>query len=301
MYFDDFKVEQVKSPVVQSDDYYPFGLRYNSYNRENSVTNKIKLFQGQEHVDDLGLNWDSFKWRNHQPDIGRFFNVDPLATKYVYNSPYSFSENHVTSHIELEGLEMVDIKQDGTKRDPPPQGKGKPDEGKSWTGLDFLNFTQGMAKETPGSQSGTGALVHNEGGGPDAGYVRKADPKAALLDVNKDGLDAVMAVAKTMPRGGGFGESVKNVAEGAATLQAMDASGQKVSQKAAAAVRDAVKLQTPETAKAFVRYNGNGTRDVGTYKIQGKDTFAVYNTINVSKGDTSAQKISKVKNNVIQP
>jgi RHS repeat-associated protein len=71
--------------------------------------NKFK-FQGQEHVDDLGLNWDSFKWRNHQPDIGRFFNVDPLAEKYVYNSPYAFSENDVVSAIELEGLEKVRIK-----------------------------------------------------------------------------------------------------------------------------------------------------------------------------------------------
>lgn len=53
------------------------------------------------------MNWDSFKWRNHQPDIGRFFNVDPLAEKYVYNSPYAFSENKVTSHVELEGLEAM--------------------------------------------------------------------------------------------------------------------------------------------------------------------------------------------------
>src|ERR1051325_4208062 len=158
VYFDDFKVEHIKSPVISSQSYYPFGLTFDSYSRENSVANQYK-FQGQEHQDELDLGWDSFKWRNHQPDIGRFFNVDPLATKYVYNSPYAFSENHVTSHVELEGLEMVDIKQDGTKKDPPPQGKGKPDEGKRWTGLDFLNFTQGMEKETPGSQSGMGALV----------------------------------------------------------------------------------------------------------------------------------------------
>ncbi len=39
------------------------------------------------------------------PDIGRFFNIDPLADKYVYNSPFAFSENHVTTHVELEGLE----------------------------------------------------------------------------------------------------------------------------------------------------------------------------------------------------
>src|SRR5690606_17656385 len=82
------------------------GLTFNSYQRENSVEQRWR-FQGQEHIDDLGLNWDSFKWRNHQPDIGRFFNIDPLAEKFVYNSSYAFSENKVTNHIELEGLEAV--------------------------------------------------------------------------------------------------------------------------------------------------------------------------------------------------
>ena len=106
VYFDDFKVTQIKSPVIASNDYYPFGLTFNSYQRESSVENKFK-FQGQEHIDDLDLGWDSFKWRNHQPDIGRFFNFDPLAEKCVYNSPYEFSENKVTSHVELEGLEAT--------------------------------------------------------------------------------------------------------------------------------------------------------------------------------------------------
>jgi RHS repeat-associated protein len=108
VYFDDFKVTHTKTPIVQSNDYYPFGLTFNSYQRENSVENKFK-FQGQEHIDDLNLGWDSFKWRNHQPDIGRFFNVDPLAEKYYYNSPYAFSENKVVAHVELEGLEAESI------------------------------------------------------------------------------------------------------------------------------------------------------------------------------------------------
>jgi RHS repeat-associated protein len=98
-----------KSTFTSWQNYYPFGLTYNSYSRENTVSNDIK-FQGQEHIDDLNLGWDSFKWRNHQPDIGRFFNVDPLADKYLHNSPYAFSENKVTSHVELEGLEAWDIK-----------------------------------------------------------------------------------------------------------------------------------------------------------------------------------------------
>ena len=106
VYFDDFKVDRIKSPVIQGDDYYPFGLTFNSYQRENSVPNRLK-FQGQEHTEDLGLNWDSFKWRNYQPEIGRFFNVDPLAEKYVHNSTYAFAENKVITFRELEGLEGV--------------------------------------------------------------------------------------------------------------------------------------------------------------------------------------------------
>jgi len=39
--------------------------------------------------------------------------VDPLAEKYVHNAPYAFSENKVTSHVELEGLEAVSIQAEG--------------------------------------------------------------------------------------------------------------------------------------------------------------------------------------------
>ncbi len=112
VYFDDFKVTQVKSPVIATDDYYAFGLTFNSYSRENCVPDKFK-FQGQENVDDLGLKWDGFKWRNHQPEIGRFFNIDPMAAAFYYNSPYAFSENKVTTYVELEGLEAFFIH--GTK------------------------------------------------------------------------------------------------------------------------------------------------------------------------------------------
>ncbi|MBK7128586.1 MAG: hypothetical protein IPH66_04365 [Crocinitomicaceae bacterium] len=48
----------------------------------------------------------------HDPRIGRFFAVDPLAPKYPHNSPYAFSENKVIAWVELEGLE--------TSPTPPP-------------------------------------------------------------------------------------------------------------------------------------------------------------------------------------
>ncbi|WP_026706154.1 RHS repeat-associated core domain-containing protein [Flavobacterium soli] len=63
-------------------------------------------YQGQERQDELGLNWDSFKWRNYDYAIGRFMSIDPLAEDYTYNSPYAFAENKLGMGRELEGLEL---------------------------------------------------------------------------------------------------------------------------------------------------------------------------------------------------
>lgn len=50
----------------------------------------------------------NYKYRMHDPRVGRFFAVDPLFREYPYNSPYAFSENRVIDARELEGLEMAD-------------------------------------------------------------------------------------------------------------------------------------------------------------------------------------------------
>ncbi|UTW62191.1 hypothetical protein KFE98_19640 [bacterium SCSIO 12741] len=47
----------------------------------------------------------AFKYRMHDPHIGRFLSLDPLAPKYPHNSPFAFAENSVIAFIELEGLE----------------------------------------------------------------------------------------------------------------------------------------------------------------------------------------------------
>ncbi|WNJ19742.1 RHS repeat-associated core domain-containing protein [Pontibacter sp. G13] len=60
-------------------------------------------FQGQEEDQETGLV--NYEYRMHNPRLGRFFAVDPLAAKYSYNSPYAFAENRVIDGIELEGAE----------------------------------------------------------------------------------------------------------------------------------------------------------------------------------------------------
>lgn len=71
------------------------------------VENNFKQFQGQEYTEDLGLNIHEWKYRVSDPAIGRFWQLDPLAEDYMYNSPYAFSENRVIDSAELEGLERI--------------------------------------------------------------------------------------------------------------------------------------------------------------------------------------------------
>jgi hypothetical protein len=51
----------------------------------------------------------NYKYRMHDPRLGRFFSVDPLAAKYPHNGTYNFSENRVMDAVELEGLEAFFI------------------------------------------------------------------------------------------------------------------------------------------------------------------------------------------------
>ncbi|QIH33489.1 DUF6443 domain-containing protein [Sphingobacterium sp. DR205] len=138
VWFDDLHIEHYKSTVLEEEHYYPFGLTLNLFGGTGSglVKNDIK-FQGQRHDNDLGLNMYSFKYRMHDPQIGRFWQVDPLAEKYMHNSPYAFSENKVTSHFELEGLEAVPLSDGNTL-----YGPWSPDI-YSPTLMDQLNYRNG--------------------------------------------------------------------------------------------------------------------------------------------------------------
>lgn len=97
--------------TIKSTNYYPFGLAMAGISSKaaGKLENKKNKFQGQEYNDDLGVDMYEFKYRMDDPQTGRFWQVDPLAEKYVYNSTYAFSENKVTGHIELEGLESLSV------------------------------------------------------------------------------------------------------------------------------------------------------------------------------------------------
>jgi len=50
-------------------------------------------YNGKELQDELGLGWYAFKWRDYNPEIGRFMSIDPLTEQYEDYTPYQFSSN----------------------------------------------------------------------------------------------------------------------------------------------------------------------------------------------------------------
>ncbi|MCD9612228.1 RHS repeat-associated core domain-containing protein, partial [Tenacibaculum maritimum] len=107
--------------IIGYNDYYPFGMLVP--NRHGQADSYRYGFQGQEKDDEVKGEGNSinYKFRMHDPRVGRFFAVDPLFREYPRNSPYAFSENVVVNAVELEGLEkefyydMMDRTQERTK------------------------------------------------------------------------------------------------------------------------------------------------------------------------------------------
>lgn len=99
-------------------DYHPFGMRM--LERSSNSSSYRYSFQGQEQDDEIKGEGNSvnYKYRMHDPRVGRFFAVDPLAKDYPWNSPYAFSENQVINAVELEGLEKWEVTgEDGQSQD----------------------------------------------------------------------------------------------------------------------------------------------------------------------------------------
>jgi RHS repeat-associated protein len=102
IYFDDVRITHTPSLIIQREDYYPFGLTFNAYNRENSVPQNYK-YNGKEEQTALGLGWLDYGARMYQPELGRFFTQDKFASKSVDASPYSYGLNNPALYVDING------------------------------------------------------------------------------------------------------------------------------------------------------------------------------------------------------
>jgi RHS repeat-associated protein len=90
--------------ILEENNYYPFGLKHNSYNVDNFQPEYKYQYNGKEMQDELGLNMYDYGNRNYDPAIGRFMNIDPLIELMKDNSTYSFAFNNPVYFEDYEGL-----------------------------------------------------------------------------------------------------------------------------------------------------------------------------------------------------
>jgi RHS repeat-associated protein len=106
VYFDDLKIIHEKTTsslkVVQRQDYYPFGLTFNSYQSENSFTNRYN-FNGKETQSEFSLNWYDYGARMYLPDLGKWITNDPYACLFPSISTYAYSWNDPVNYIDKNG------------------------------------------------------------------------------------------------------------------------------------------------------------------------------------------------------
>jgi len=100
--------KHINPRVIATNTYYPFGMLIGSLSG-NSEGYRYG-FQGQEMDNEIkGVgNSINYKYRMHDPRLGRFFAVDPLWKDYPGYSTYAFAQNRVIDGLELEGLEWID-------------------------------------------------------------------------------------------------------------------------------------------------------------------------------------------------
>lgn len=110
-FFDNLVIHHNRGPILQEDHYYPFGLTMNGISNlapiqlENRFKFNGKELNHHEFSDMSGLDWYSYGTREYDPQIGRFFRIDPLTDKFPWWTPYQFSGDMPSKYVDLDGME----------------------------------------------------------------------------------------------------------------------------------------------------------------------------------------------------
>ncbi|HEY9006027.1 MAG TPA: DUF6443 domain-containing protein [Ohtaekwangia sp.] len=102
VYFDDVAMKYTPSSVVQYNEYYPFGLQtQNSWTRTNASNSY--LYDAGSELNNATQLYD-LPFRNYDAALGRFHQIDPLASKSHNVTPYHYAGNNPISYNDPTGL-----------------------------------------------------------------------------------------------------------------------------------------------------------------------------------------------------
>ena len=112
VFFDNLSVQYKQGPVLEENHYYPFGLTMAGISDKAIKTqyaqNKYRFnfgseLQNQEFSDGSGLETYDATFRMYDPQIGRFWQVDPLGELAEGWSPYAFVLDNPISLVDPLG------------------------------------------------------------------------------------------------------------------------------------------------------------------------------------------------------
>jgi RHS repeat-associated protein len=111
VYFDNFTVSDTRGRIIEENHYYAFGLKIAGISsvkmgdpNEGSLKNN-NLYNDKELFDDADLDWYDYGFRNYDPQIGRFTQLDPLTDEFPELTNYQYASNDPIANIDIDGLE----------------------------------------------------------------------------------------------------------------------------------------------------------------------------------------------------
>jgi RHS repeat-associated protein len=101
-------VQHYTGPLVEETGYYPFGLVQAGISSKafGRLENR-KKFNGYEENKDFDLNWLESFYRTYDPQLGRFWQVDPKPNHS--ESPYAAMGNNPISKVYYDSVEQMII------------------------------------------------------------------------------------------------------------------------------------------------------------------------------------------------
>jgi RHS repeat-associated protein len=104
VYFDNLQVIHSKDHILEETHYYPFGLIMAGVSSKAAgATENKKKYQQYEFNSDFDLNlYESF-YRSHDPQLGRFWQIDPKSEMLEQYTPYESMGNNPAYNVDPLG------------------------------------------------------------------------------------------------------------------------------------------------------------------------------------------------------
>ena len=114
VFFDNLQVIHKPGPILEETHYYPFGLTMAGISSKaaGGLVNRRKFnygseLQSGEFSDGSGLEMYDTKYRGLDPQLGRWWQIDPHAEYHLGTSPYAYVLNNPLIYNDPFGLDTV--------------------------------------------------------------------------------------------------------------------------------------------------------------------------------------------------